>query len=152
MSNLHSHQPRWTFRISRQRLWALYAAFTLLLLTGLTWLLVRFLAAEPETLAPWQAWSMKLHGAAALIVIFLLGMIWSAHIRHAWIRRHNRLAGGLFGAVIVLLVASGYGLYYFNGEGLRSLTEWLHWLCGVAIGGLFWVHLAAGRRSVAGRK
>lgn len=152
MSNLHAHSPRWTFRISRQRRWALYAAFALLLLTGLAWLLARYLEAEPETLALWQAWSMKLHGAAALVAMFLLGMIWSVHIRHAWIRRHNRLAGGLFGAAVALLAVTGYGLYYFNGEVLRSLTEWLHWLGGVAMGGLFWVHLAVGRRVVAGRK
>lgn len=130
----------------------MYSAFALLLLTGAFWLMVHFLVAEPETQAVWSAWSMKLHGAAALLGTFLLGMIWSAHIRHAWIRRRNRLWGGFFGAAVGLLVATGYGLYYFNGEGLRSLTEWLHWLGGVAMGGLYWVHLIAGRRAVAGRK
>ncbi|WP_432259229.1 hypothetical protein [Cupriavidus sp. TMH.W2] len=141
-----THPPRQAFRIHRQRRFALYAAFGLLLLSGAAWLLLRWLVVEPEVQAPWMAWSMKAHGAAALAAMFLLGTIWSAHIRHAWMRRRNRLAGGLFAAGMALLVMTGYGLYYFNGEDVRSITEWLHWTAGVALGLLFWLHLLLGRR------
>jgi len=137
-------------RLGPHRRLALYATFALLLLTGLAWLLARWLELEPETLAPWQAWSMKLHGAAAMYATFLLGIVWSAHIRMCWIQRQNRLAGGLFAAVVGLLVATGFGLYYFNGEALRGATEWLHWGGGLAVGALFWLHLARGRRQATG--
>lgn len=149
MSNPHlsSRQLHRTLRLSRQRRWALYAAFALLLLTGLAWLLVHFLAFEPETTAPWQAWSMRVHGAAAFYVTFLLGVIWSVHIRYCWTRRHNRLAGGLFGGIVALLVATGFGLYYFNGEALRNATEWLHWGGGVVVCALFWIHQVMGRKA-----
>lgn len=148
MSDPHflKHPPRQAFRIQRQRRRALYAAFGLLLLTGVAWLLARWLVADPEAQAPWMAWSMKLHGAAALASIFLLGTIWSAHIRQAWMRRRNRIAGGLFAAVMALLLMTGYGLYYFNGEDMRSATEWLHWVAGLVLGLLFWLHLTLGRR------
>jgi hypothetical protein len=145
------HLPRLAFRLSRRRRHALYAAFALLLLTGVAWLLLRWLMDEPEAQAPWLAWSMKVHGAAALAATFLLGTIWSVHIRHAWMRRRNRLAGCAFGAMLIALIASGYGLYYFNGEALREATEWLHWIGGLALGLLFWLHLVAGRRAVSSR-
>lgn len=140
------HPPRQPFRIARRRRNALYAAFVLLLLTGVAWLLLRWSDVDPESQAPWLAWSMKLHGAAALVATFLVGTIWSAHIRHAWTRRRNRVAGGLFGACAGLLLLTGYGLYYFNGETLRGMTEWVHWIAGLAIGLLFWLHLSYGRR------
>lgn len=153
MSNPHvsARRQRRTSRISRQRRLALYAAFALLLGTGLVWLLVHFLGLDPESTAPWQAWSMKVHGAAAFYVTFLLGIMWSEHIRSCWIQGQNRLAGGLFGAVVGLLLVTGFGLYYFNGESLRSLTEWLHWSGGIVVGALFWVHRAVGLRRAAGR-
>jgi hypothetical protein len=141
------HSPRAAFRLSRQRRRALYAAFGILLLSGVAWLLLRWLVDAPEAQAPWMAWTMKLHGAAALAATFLVGTIWSAHIRNAWRRRRNRLAGGLFGAAMVLLLLTGYGLYYFNGEAVRNATEWLHWIVGLVLGLLFWWHLAIGRRA-----
>jgi len=140
--------PRQTFRISRQRRRALYGAFGLLLLTGVLWLALRWSEMDPEVQAPWLAWSMKCHGAAALAATFLLGTIWSAHIRHAWTRRRNRAAGGLFGASVALLLLTGYGLYYFNGETLRGLAEWVHWGAGLGTGWLFWLHLSRGRHGV----
>ncbi len=148
MSDPHflPHPPRLAFRVSRQRRRALYAAFALLLLTGVVWLVLRWSDVEPETQAPWLAWSMKLHGAAALAGTFLVGTLWSAHIRHAWTRQRNRVAGSLFGAAVVLLALTGYGLYYFNGEALRGAAEWLHWIAGLALGLLFWLHLSWGRR------
>ncbi len=76
-----------------------------------------------------------------------LSAIWSAHIRHAWTRRRNRAAGGLFGATVAMLLLTGYGLYYFNGELLRGMGEWLHWTAGLLLGPLFWLHLSLGRRA-----
>jgi hypothetical protein len=89
---------------------------------------------------------MKLHGAAAFVSMFLLGAVWSSHISCAWKYRRNRLAGASFAGSIVVLVATGYVLYYFNGEGLRMLSKWGHWTEGAAVGLLFWNHLARGRR------
>ena len=138
--------PRQAFRVGVRRRRAVYAVFALLLVSGIVWLLARWLMDEPEAQAPWLAWSMKLHGAAAWVAAFLLGTLWSSHIRHAWVRRRNRLAGGLFAAGVVALIVSGYALYYVNGELARGVAEWLHWIVGVALGVLFWVHQWVGRQ------
>lgn len=141
------HPPRHPLRIARHRRLALYLVFALLLATGVAWLLLRFALPEPEQMTALSAWSMKAHGAAAMVVTFLVGTIWSTHIRHAWLRRKNRLAGSAFGAALLALVATGYGLYYFNGDALRNVTEWLHWIGGLALGLLFWWHRVTGRRT-----
>ncbi|WP_232348048.1 hypothetical protein [Cupriavidus taiwanensis] len=91
---------------------------------------------------------MKLHGAAAFASMFLLGGIWSSHIACVWKQRRNRLAGVSFASAVAALVVTGYGLYYFNGKGLRSLSEWVHWTAGVMLGFLFWNHVARGRREL----
>lgn len=137
---------RHAFRIAAPRRRALYATFGVLLASGVIWLATHFLAEDPATQATLEGWSMKFHGAAAWIVTYLLGTIWAAHIRLAWAMKHNRRAGTAFGIMVMLLLVSGYGLYYFNGETLRGLTEWLHWAVGMLAGLVFWLHLSLGRR------
>ncbi len=137
------------YRIGRSRRRALYGVFSLLLLTGLVWLAVHWSHLEPEVEAPWQAWSMKIHGGAAFASLFFIGTIWNSHIWHAWQRGRNRIAGGLFGTFLVLLFLTGYGLYYFNVEALRAVTEWNHWIVGGVLGLLFWLHLSRGRRAAS---
>lgn len=152
------HAPRGLV-LSRGRRWSIYAVAALLLLTGGAWLIARFLpdvlpaaSIDPGTQALWQSWSMKLHGAGALASLFLLGQVWTPHIRQGWRRHHNRWAGAVFGATVGLLVMTGYGLYYFNGEGVRDVTEWLHWIAGALAAFLFWLHLSRGRRAIARRQ
>jgi len=148
-----SASPRFThhlresaFRLSRRRRWMVYGVFTVLLVTGLVWLALHFLddGSEGGTLA--LAWSMKLHGAAAMIGLYLFGMLWGPHIRNAWVRRRNRAAGVVFGALTIVLVLTGYALYYVNGEVPRQTAEFLHWAAGLTVCVALWVHIAIGRR------
>jgi hypothetical protein len=132
--------------MSKQHRWALYAVFAVLLATGLIWLWAQFFCPDPALQAAAQAWSMKIHGAAMLGAFYLCGTLWARHIRAAWAQRHNRLAGGVFSATVLALGLSGYGLYYFNGEALRGAAEWLHWIAGLAVCALFWLHIQLGRR------
>ncbi len=124
----------------------IYATFILLVATGFAWLAVHFLANDADEMMPLQAWNMKIHGAAAWLVTYLIGTIWAGHIRLAWKLKVNRYAGTCFAIVVGLLSVSGYGLYYFNGEVLRTITEWLHWLAGGLACILFWLHRALGKR------
>jgi len=148
MSDLHFSQPakRRALRIPRSRRRAIYTTLAVLLVTGVAWLAIQFMAEDPAELAALQAWSMKLHGAAAWLATYLVGTIWAAHIKLAWKLQHNRRAGAAFGLMVGLLFVTGYGLYYFNGETLRMLTEWLHWSTGALAAALFWLHLSLGKR------
>jgi hypothetical protein len=129
--------------------WALYAVFAVLLATGLVWLWARFLPPDdPESQMLAQAWSMRLHGAAMLYAFYLCGALWARHIRAAWIQRYNRAMGGLFAAAVVALGLTGYALYYVNGDAARAAAEWLHWVAGLAVCALFWLHVRSGRRAL----
>lgn len=44
--------------------------------------------------------------------------------------RRNRVAGAAMCVTLGLLVLTGYDLYYFDGDMLRRVDEWLHWGCG----------------------
>ncbi|MCD9231293.1 hypothetical protein ACPPTR_02715 [Ralstonia pseudosolanacearum] len=134
------------FRLTRRRRWMVYGVFGVLLLTGLAWLVQHFTDDGSEGGMAVAAWSMKLHGAAAMASLYLLGMLWSPHIRNAWVRRRNRAAGAVFGGLTALLVVTGYALYYVNGELPRQCAEVLHWIAGLAACVALWVHIAIGRR------
>ncbi|ALF90229.1 MULTISPECIES: hypothetical protein [Ralstonia solanacearum species complex] len=134
------------FRLTRRRRWTVYGVFGVLLLTGLAWLIQHFTDDGSEGGMAVLAWSMKLHGAAAMASLYLFGMLWGPHIRNAWVRRRNRAAGAVFGGLAALLVATGYALYYVNGKLPRQCAEVLHWGAGLAVCVALWVHIVVGRR------
>ena len=80
------------FRLTRRRRWTVYGVFGVLLLTGLAWLVQHFFTDDGGEGGAVLAWSMKLHGAAAMASLYLFGMLWGPHIRNAWVRRRNRAA------------------------------------------------------------
>ncbi len=141
-------------RLSRaQRRW-LYASATVLVLTGLMWLSVHQLAwpamsrASMEGLpSPWEPWLMKLHGAAMMVMLFMIGRISSTHVMRG-MRLHWRVRDGiglLVGAG--LLALSGYSLYYLIPDDWRDANGWVH----AAIGILWTVTLLWHRRRPPGR-
>jgi hypothetical protein len=97
---------------------------------------------------PGEPWALRVHGAAAMATLWLLGVLWPTHILPWLARRCNRRAGVLLLAVSAALVVTGYGLYYASGDALRSSVRWLHVGFGFAVIPAFAVHLRRGRASV----
>jgi hypothetical protein len=135
-------------RLDDLRRRALYALIAALVASGAVWLYVHLRSAEDAMPSPLEPWMMKIHGAAAMLTIYLAGTMLYGHMVNAWRRRRNRSTGGVAAATIFLLALSGYGLYYFGGEELRRATEWLHWIFGFAAPLLLWWHISRGRRSI----
>ena len=96
---------------------------------------------------PAEPWSLKLHGAAAMAILIILGTLLPTHVRFAWHARRNRPNGIALLAFFVLLVVTGYGLYYLGDERLRSWTSWLHLGIGIALPAMIILHIWSGRRS-----
>jgi hypothetical protein len=109
----------------------------LLWLSGVAWLVLH-LAFEPRTEFgplphPWEATLMRLHGPLAVAGVFLLGWLGAGHILERWRRARNRLSGWILLACAVLLVFSGYALYYSVGP-VHTGSAWVHeWLGAAAI-------------------
>lgn len=93
---------------------------------------------------PLEPWLLKLHGAAAMLTLILVGSLLPTHIARFWRLAHNRAPGLLFLAVMLLLIASGYGLYYFGGDELRRYTRSAHIVLGLAAAPVFAFHFWRG--------
>jgi hypothetical protein len=134
--------------LKRLQRYSLYVVLALLLLSGVAWAYWNYLAASPgdfETSA--KAWTMKIHGAAAMAVLVLIGMLLSGHVTFAWRARRNRANGSVFLSAFAVLAITGYGLYYAGGEMLRKWTSWIHLALGLALPILLLIHIFLGRRT-----
>jgi cation transport ATPase len=137
-----------SIRLKRLQRYFLYAVLALLFLSGVAWTYWTYLAASPgdfETTA--KAWAMKIHGAAAMAVLVLIGTLISGHVRFAWRARRNRANGSVFLSAFAILTITGYGLYYAGGERLRAWMSWIHLGVGLALPILLLVHIFLGRRT-----
>jgi cation transport ATPase len=137
-----------SIRLKRLQRYFLYAVLALLFLSGVTWAYWNYLGVSTgdfEISA--KAWAMKIHGAAAMAILVLIGMLLSAHVRFAWRARRNRANGSVFLSAFAVLTITGYGLYYAGGERLRAWTSWIHLAVGLALPVLLLIHIFLGRRT-----
>src|SRR5258705_6054121 len=137
-----------SIRLKRLQRYFLYAVLALVFLSGLAWAYWNYLVASPgdfEMSA--KAWAMKVHGAAAMAVLVLIGMLLNAHVRFAWRARRNRTNGSVFLSAFAVLTITSYGLYYAGGERLRAWTSWIHLAVGLALPILLLIHIFLGRRT-----
>jgi len=120
----------------------------LVFLSGVAWAYWNYLAASSgdfEMSA--KAWAMKIHGAAAMAILVLVGMLLNEHVRLAWRARRSRANGSVFLAAFAFLTITGYGLYYAAGERLRAWTSWVHLAIGLVLPILLLIHLFLGRKT-----
>jgi thiosulfate reductase cytochrome b subunit len=136
-----------SIRLKRLQKYLLYAVLALLFLSGVAWTYWSYLRLPGDFETSAKAWAMKIHGAAAMAVLVLIGMILSAHVRFAWRARRNRANGSIFLSAFVVLIVTGYGLYYAGGERLRAWTSWIHLAVGLALPILLLIHILLGRRT-----
>jgi hypothetical protein len=126
----------------------LYAVLALVFLSGVAWAYWNYLGVSPaEFEMSAKAWAMKIHGAAAMAVLVLVGMLLNEHVRLAWRARRNRANGSVFLSAFAFLTVTGYGLYYAGGEKLRAWTSWIHLGIGLILPILLLIHIFLGKRT-----
>lgn len=138
--------PFWRLELPYR--YAIYAAFTLLFLSGAVWLLADQLKDGSDT-EVWQhvsAYSLMLHGGTAMLALMLLGALFPLHIGRAWRAKKNRLTGSAMVATNAILIATAFGLYYLGVEELRPWASEIHIAFGMALPLLLFTHVKAGRR------
>jgi len=111
----------------------LYSALSLLLASGATW----------EVMSPGAAASllMKLHGAAAMLTLVLLGGLLARHVPEGWASSKNRKSGAILLGAFLWLVLSGYLLYYAGSEALRWYASQSHLWIGIAACAIVALHI-----------
>ena len=127
----------------------LYTTGTLLVLSGVLWLIFHyFVRTEGEfgpALHPLEPWWLRVHGLSAAAFLIGFGSVLPGHVRRAWGTARNRITGSVFFAVMVILALSGYLLYYIGAETVRDVMSVLHWAVGLAIPLLTAWHVWRGR-------
>lgn len=126
----------------------LWAAFAALWATGCLWLALH-LGLEKQTEfgplpSPWEAPVMRIHGWLAVVGVFLLGWIGGSHALERWTARRNRNSGLVLAVTGVLLVVSGYALYYTT-DRVQSAAAVVHEVLGgaaILLALLHWVRRA----------
>jgi len=121
--------------------------------SGILWLLCHYLLqSEGEfgpTPHPLEHWSLRIHGAAAMLALVLAGSLLPIHMRRSWHQRRNLLPGIALTSIVLLLTVSGYALYYFGGEQLRPILSLTHWAVGLGSPVLLLWHIVSGRAAAA---
>ena len=123
----------------------------MLVASGGAWLIARYFLRSAgqfgETVHPIEPWAIKLHGAAAMLMLFFLGTLLNGHVRSALKSGRNLMSGWSMITLFALLILSGFALYYVAGESDRPVWSQLHWIGGLALAVGIVVHIVLGRRT-----
>lgn len=133
----------------------LYAAFTVLFLSGAAWSLLNIggdRQSDADVARPLAPILLDIHGAAAMLALLVLGSLIPQHIKWAWSGRMNRVTGTLMLSTQSLLVMSGYALYYAGNEDMRALAHDLHVAIGLGFPIILLWHILEGRRHAASQR
>jgi hypothetical protein len=124
-----------------------YAVFAVLFATGAAWwtlhTLIHAEGGADSSVAPIL---LKAHGAAAMIFLVVLGILYPVHIKRGWVARRNVRSGSVLVALCLLLIITGYLLYYAGGESAREWASRAHGWLGLAMPLIIGAHIWRGRR------
>lgn len=135
-------RPKPTLRV------LLYTVLAVLFFSGAGWACFNYYSIAPsEFAAGAKSLALKIHGAAAMAILVLIGMLLNSHVRFAWRAGRNRINGSIFLGAFAILTISGYGLYYAGAESLRASTSWIHLAVGLALPVLLLIHILLGKRT-----
>lgn len=125
------------------------AACGLVALSGVMWIVIGWnLDAENYTdqLRAWRHRVLVLHGAAAYVLLWIVGRLYALHQQGNWRAQRNRASGLAMSAVLLLLAGSGLTLYYPPHEDWRDALSMLHQVLGVALVLLLPLHVLLARK------
>ena len=106
---------------------------TAILLGSTPFLVFEHLFNNTDTQMLAKLWALRLHGFFAIVFVLGLGSLMRVHIPLSW-RVGERRVGGVTSLVIsVVLVLTGYWLYYGTEEFFRESARQIHIVAGLAL-------------------
>lgn len=137
-----------SIRLSRRHKAVFYSVLGVVFASGSLWAWLHYFSQPNEFgTSPAQAWILTIHGLFAAMSLLVIGSLLPLHVKYAWRAHRNRSNGVFFIAIVVVLIVSGYGLYYIGNERLRSWTSWTHLGVGLGFPALLVFHIWRGRVS-----
>ena len=148
MSNDHWFRPH-LIRLGKMHKLSVHIVTIVLFVTGAAWLIfhhwVRMKGEFGPINHPIEPWLLRIHGAAAMAALMILGTLIPIHMRPAWKLRRNVLTGVTLTISQFLLILTGYALYYASGEFSRSIASAFHWGLGLATPAILIWHVKIGQ-------
>lgn len=95
---------------------------------------------------PWQATTLKIHGAVAFLMIWAFGYLAASHVPAGRRTGRSRRLGHLLLGALAFMTVSAYGLYYASSETLRDALAVGHVAVGFALPFLVAAHVWTGVR------
>ncbi|HEX4242455.1 MAG TPA: hypothetical protein VHZ53_13675 [Steroidobacteraceae bacterium] len=112
--------------------------------TGAGWLVAHYLLKARDQFGldsnPQEPWWLRVHGAFAFLAIWTGGILWGLHIVNAWGQRRRRWSGGALFGIVVIVVLTGYLLYYVGADRVRAGISIVHWGLGLALPAAYFAH------------
>lgn len=96
---------------------------------------------------PWQFPLLKLHGAAAFMMMMSLGAVITSHIPAGWRTGRHRVFGSILLASVTFMVLSAWALYYLSNDTNRELIGNIHAAVGVMLPFTGFWHVLQGIKS-----
>lgn len=128
----------------------IYLALSLSWITGVTFFILnRWFRLEGEfgeEIRPWQFTVLKVHGAAAFVMISFFGYMLANHISIFWKKRKQRVAGMWLLVIHATLILSAYILYYTSSDLLREYTSYTHTFIGLVYPVVLYLHIKEFRK------
>lgn len=125
--------------------YAIYAAFAVLFLTGVGWLVADWQKEGDEIWQQVAASMLMVHGGTAMLALLLLGALIPVHLLRVWRAGKNRISGSVMAALNAVLIVTAFGLYYLGSESIRPWTSWIHIAAGASVAAMFPIHIMLGR-------
>ena len=130
---------------------SLYGVLAISWVSGISYyVLSRWLQIEGEfgpEKHPWQFPILKIHGAAAFLMLMAIGTLLTNHVPAAWRTQRSRKLGLTLATGVSLMAVSAWCLYYAANEQWRPLIGNVHALIGVSLPFVLALHIWNGRRT-----
>jgi hypothetical protein len=116
---------------------AVYAIVGALWLTGCLWLYLDLFQAKRDqfgaTPHPLASPMLMLHGIVAIVSMYLFGWITARHILRWWSGGLRRISGAALTLVLIILVVSGFALFFLVDDQLQHGAALIHEVLGLAV-------------------
>ena len=136
-------------RLPRWQEIAVYVTLSLLIATGVLWLLldhfVRIAGEFGPEHHPAEHLVLIAHGVAAYAFLIIGGAMIPVHITLGWNIRRKLKSGLALAATCLFLAVTALGLYYTGDEVSRNWVSIAHWTVGLVLIPAFLTHALIGR-------
>ena len=93
-------------------------------------------------------WLNTLHAAVGWIMMWLIGALWTIHMRAHWRKGENKTSGLVMAFSWAILALTALGIYYLGDADLSKASSLIHVILGLSIPIMVLTHRKQGTKSL----